>query len=154
MLLAVVRVYQQGRKLSERDLRNAVGVVGDVRIQVVQAQDGRPVRQATCTALTTEGLPALIEAQLTGMIPVSLRLEGFEEVQTTGGVVFYRQGLAVQDAIERCTITEAVRTNYQRIPRPSLRTPRAVVGSLGLSSDKGRVRKRCWERLSAGLAPS
>jgi len=33
MLLSVVRVYQQGGKLTERELRNAAGVVGDVRIQ-------------------------------------------------------------------------------------------------------------------------
>jgi hypothetical protein len=32
MLLSVVRVYQQGRKLSEAELRSAVGVVGDVSI--------------------------------------------------------------------------------------------------------------------------
>jgi len=32
MRLNVVRVYQQGKKLSERELRSAEGVLGDVRI--------------------------------------------------------------------------------------------------------------------------
>jgi hypothetical protein len=53
MLLSVVLVYQQGRKLSEAELRAAVGVVGDVRIQIVQKPDGRSVRQAICMSLTT-----------------------------------------------------------------------------------------------------
>ncbi len=92
MLLCVVRVYQQGRKLSEPELRSAVGVVGDVRIHVVRAQDGRSVRQAICMALATEALPALIEPQLTGMSPLSLGLEGYEEARTPEGIVFYRQG--------------------------------------------------------------
>ena len=35
MLLTVVRVYQQGRKLSEAELRSAEGVVGDVRTHTV-----------------------------------------------------------------------------------------------------------------------
>ena len=35
MLLTVVRVYQQGRKLSEKELRSAEGVVGDVRTHSV-----------------------------------------------------------------------------------------------------------------------
>jgi hypothetical protein len=47
MLLTVVRVYQHGRKLSEAELRAAVGVVGDVRTHVVQI-NGRTVRQAVC----------------------------------------------------------------------------------------------------------
>ena len=51
MRLDVVRVYHQGRKLSEAELRSAEGVVGDVRIHVVQTQDGRSVRQAICMAL-------------------------------------------------------------------------------------------------------
>ena len=58
MLLTAVRVYKQGRKLSEAELRTAMGVVGDVRIHVVQAQNGRSVRQAICMALTTEALPS------------------------------------------------------------------------------------------------
>jgi len=72
MLLTVVRVYKQGRKLSEAELRTAMGVVGDVRIHVVQAQNGRSVRQAICMALTTEALPPLIEPQLTGISPLAL----------------------------------------------------------------------------------
>ena len=87
MLLSVVRVYEQGRSLSERELRNAVGVVGDVRIHVVQTPDGRSVRQAICMDLTTQALPPLIDPQLTGMSPQSLGLER-EEVLTAKGIVF------------------------------------------------------------------
>ena len=36
MLLTVVRVYQQGRKLTERESREAVGVLGDVRSRASQ----------------------------------------------------------------------------------------------------------------------
>jgi hypothetical protein len=92
MLLTVVRVYQQGRKLTEAELRSAEGVVGDVRIHVIQTPDGRAVRQAICMGGSTQSLPALIEPQLTGMSVQSLGLEGFEEAQTASGIVFYRQG--------------------------------------------------------------
>ena len=91
MLLTVVRVYQQGRKLSEAELRAAVGVVGDVRTQVVRI-NGRAIRQAVCMGGSTESLPALIEAQLTGISPLAFGLEGYEEARTPEGIVFYRQG--------------------------------------------------------------
>jgi hypothetical protein len=45
MRLSVVRVYEQGRKLNERELRNAEGVVGDVRIETAQ-EAGRPICSA------------------------------------------------------------------------------------------------------------
>ena len=91
MLLTVVRVYQQGRKLSEAELRAAVGVVGDVRLQTVQI-NGREIRQAVCMGGSTESLPPLIEPQLTEISPLALGLEGYEEVKTPAGIVFYRQG--------------------------------------------------------------
>lgn len=69
MLLTVVRVYQQGRKLSEAELRSAVRVVGDVRSQVVQIEE-RAVRQAVCMDGTKQSLPPLIEPQLTGISPL------------------------------------------------------------------------------------
>jgi hypothetical protein len=37
-------------------------------------------------------LPPLIEPQLTGISPLALGLEGYEEAQTPEGIVFYRQG--------------------------------------------------------------
>jgi len=91
MLLTVVRVYQQGRKLSEAKLRAAVGVVGDVRTQIVQI-NGKAVRQAVCMGGSKESLPPRIEPQLTGISPLALGLEGYEEAQTAEGIVFYRQG--------------------------------------------------------------
>ena len=91
MLLNVVRVYQQGRKLTEAELRAAAGVVGDVRIHTVQV-NGREIRQAVCMGGSKESLPPLIEPQLTGMSPQSLGLEGYEEALTAAGIVFYRQG--------------------------------------------------------------
>ena len=91
MLLTVVRVYRQGRKLSEAELRAAVGVVGDLRTQIVQI-DGRAVRQAVCMGGSKESLPPLIEPELTGISPLALGLEGYEEARTPGGIVFYRQG--------------------------------------------------------------
>jgi hypothetical protein len=91
MLLTVVRVYQQGRKLYESELRRAEGVVGDVWMHVVQNADGRSVRQAVCMG-GKESLPPLIEPQLTGISPLALSLEGYEEVKTPEGIVFYRQG--------------------------------------------------------------
>ena len=66
--------------------------VGDVEIHVVQTPDGRSVRQAVCMGGSEDALPALIEPQLTGMSVQSLGLEGFEEVRTAQGIVFYRQG--------------------------------------------------------------
>jgi len=92
MRLSVVRVYQQGRKLSERELRSAERVAGDVRIHVVQTQDGRSVRQVISMALTTEALPPLFEPQITGISTLALGLEGYEEVKTADGIVHYRQG--------------------------------------------------------------
>ena len=91
MRLSVVRVYQQGRKLSERELRQAEGIVGDVRIHVVQTQDGRSVRQAICMDVTMQALPPLIEPQLAGLSTLALGLE-YEEVKTADGIVHYRQG--------------------------------------------------------------
>ena len=74
MLLTVVRVYQKGRKLSEAELRSAEGVVGDVRIHVVQNADGRSIRQAVCMGGSKESLPPLLEPQLTGISPLALGL--------------------------------------------------------------------------------
>ena len=91
MLLTVVRVYQQGRKLSEAELRSAPGVVGDVRTQVVHI-NGRAIRQAVCMGGSKESLPPLIEPQLTGISPLALGLEGYEEARTPEGMVFYCQG--------------------------------------------------------------
>src|SRR5580765_4865636 len=91
MLLTVVRVYQQGRKLSEAELCAAVGVVGDVRTQIVHV-DGRAIHQAVCVGGSKESLPPLIEPQLTGISTLALGLEGYEEAQTPKGIVFYRQG--------------------------------------------------------------
>jgi hypothetical protein len=39
-----------------------------------------------------ESLPPLIEPQLTGISPLALRLEDYEEARTPEGIVFYRQG--------------------------------------------------------------
>jgi hypothetical protein len=91
MLLTVVGVYQQGCKLSEAELRAAVGVVGDVRTQIVHI-DGKEIRQALCMGGSKESLPPLIEPQLTGISPLALGLEGYEEAQTPEGIVFYCQG--------------------------------------------------------------
>jgi hypothetical protein len=91
MLLTVVRVYQQGRKLSEAELRTAVGIVGDVRIHTEEI-NGRSVRKAVCMGGSYEALPALIEPQLTGISPLALGLEGYEQAKTAEGIVFYRQG--------------------------------------------------------------
>ena len=63
MLLCVVRVYQHGHKLTEAELRAAVGIVGDVRTQIVHI-DGRAIRQAVCMGGSKESLPPLIEPQL------------------------------------------------------------------------------------------
>jgi hypothetical protein len=68
-----------------------VGVIGDVRTQIVQI-DGRAIRQAVCMGGSKESLPPLIEPQLTGMSPQSLGLEGYEELSTASGIVFLRQG--------------------------------------------------------------
>jgi hypothetical protein len=92
MLLSVVRVYQQGRRLSEAELRTAQGVLGDVRLQVERSIEGKSVRKAVCIDGCKEALPPLIEPQLTGMSPLALGLEGYEEAQTADGIVFYREG--------------------------------------------------------------
>ena len=81
MLFTVVRVYQQGRKLSEAELRSAQGVVGDVGTHSVPINGG-----------SKQALPPLIEPRFTGMSKLALGLEGYEEVTTPVGVVFYRQG--------------------------------------------------------------
>ena len=56
MLLNVVRVYDRGRRLSEKDLRSALGVVGDVRTHTVTI-NGKHVNQAVCMGQATENLP-------------------------------------------------------------------------------------------------
>ena len=76
MRFSVVRVYHRGLKLSERELRSAEGVIGDVRIQIVQQPDGRSVREAICIALTTQCLPRLLEPQLVG---ISIQGAGCDE---------------------------------------------------------------------------
>ena len=92
MRLYVVRVYHRGLKLSERELRREEGVLGDVRIQIVQQPDGRSVREAICIALTTQCLPRLLEPQLVGISTQALGLEGYEEIKNADGLVYYRQG--------------------------------------------------------------
>jgi hypothetical protein len=54
--------------------------------------NGKEVHKAVCMGGSTEVLPPLIEPRFTGMSPLALRLEGYEEVQTPAGIVFYRQG--------------------------------------------------------------
>jgi hypothetical protein len=84
MLLTAVRVYQQGQKLTEAELRAAVGVLGDARTLVVQIS-GAAIRQAVRMGQTTASLPPLIEPQLTGISPLALGLEGYEEARTPRG---------------------------------------------------------------------
>jgi hypothetical protein len=91
MLLTVVRVYDRGRKLSEKELRSGEGVVGDVRTHTVVLNE-REVCQAVCMGGSTQALPPLIEPRFTGMSTLALGLEGYEEVRTPAGIVFYRQG--------------------------------------------------------------
>ena len=44
--------------------------------------------QRRCSMAT----PPLIEPQLTGISPLAVGLEGYEEARTPQGIVFYRQG--------------------------------------------------------------
>ena len=91
MLLTDVRVYDHGRKLSEKELRSAPGVVGDVRTHSVLI-NGKEVCQAVCMGGSKPALPPLIEPRFTGMSTLALGLEGYEEARTPAGIVFYRQG--------------------------------------------------------------
>ena len=77
MLLTVVRVYQQGQKLSEAGLLTAEGVVGDVGTQSVQI-NARTVRLAVCIGGSKESMPPLIEPQLTGISPMAVGCESTE----------------------------------------------------------------------------
>jgi hypothetical protein len=63
MLLNVVRVYEHGRKLSEKELRSAEGVTGCVRTHTVTI-NGKDICQAYCMGGSTEILPPLFEPQL------------------------------------------------------------------------------------------
>ena len=78
----------ESSKLSDAELRNAVGVVRDVRTQVVRV-NGRAIWQAICMS-SKERLPPLTEPQLTGISPL-VGLDGYEEEQTPSGVIFYHQ---------------------------------------------------------------
>jgi hypothetical protein len=78
-LLSVVRVYRHGRKLSEKELRSAEGVLGDVCTHTVLI-NGKEVHKAVRMGGSTEVLPPLIEPRFTGMSPLGLGLEGYEEV--------------------------------------------------------------------------
>jgi hypothetical protein len=91
LLFNFAGIRNKGRKLTEKELRAAEGIVGDVRTQTVHI-NGRDVYQAVCMGQTTANLPPLIEPQLTGISPLALGLEGYEEVKTPEGVVCYRQG--------------------------------------------------------------
>jgi hypothetical protein len=91
MLFTVVLVYDKGRKLSEKELRSADGVTGCVRTHTATV-NGKDIYQAVCMGGSTEILPPLFDPQFTGMSPLALGLEGYEEVKTSAGIVFYRQG--------------------------------------------------------------
>jgi hypothetical protein len=91
MLLYVVRLYHQGRRLSEPELRAAQGVQGDVHTHFDRFADGRSLHKAVCLDGSREALPALMEPQLTGISSLSLGLEGYEEARTADGTVFHRQ---------------------------------------------------------------
>lgn len=75
MLFTVVLVYDKGRKLSERELRSADGVVGDVRTHTVLI-NGKEMHQAVCMGGNKESLPPLYEPQFTRMSSLALGLEG------------------------------------------------------------------------------
>ena len=91
MLFYVVRLYHQGRRLPEAELRAAESVHGDVHIHFDRFADGRSVHKAVCLDGAREALPALMEPQLTGISSLSLGLEGYEEARTPEGTVVYRQ---------------------------------------------------------------
>jgi hypothetical protein len=91
MLLYVVRLYHQGRRLSEVELRAAQSVHGDVHIHFDRFADGRSLNKAVCFDGTREALPALMEPQLTGISSLSMGLEGYEEARTADGTLFFRQ---------------------------------------------------------------
>jgi hypothetical protein len=79
----------ESNKLSDAELRNAVGgVVSNVRTQ--RAHQWKGDLGGICLG-SKEPLPPLIEPQLTGISPLGLGLDGYEEGQTPAGVIFYHQ---------------------------------------------------------------
>ena len=94
MIFRVVRCYDHGRRISDKELRHAPGVIGDVRMhQEGQFLSDKPsVHAATCSdGGVNKLLPDLLEPRVTGFSPLAFGLEGFEEHETPHGIVYYRQ---------------------------------------------------------------
>jgi hypothetical protein len=79
-------VHQSGRRLSERELRSAVGVVRSVR----NTRRAGRWKDTAADHLHGPPLSALIEPQLARMSPQSLGLEGYEEMRAASGIVLLR----------------------------------------------------------------
>ena len=127
MLVTAIRVYQQGRELSEAELRAAASVGGDVRTQTVQI-NGKAVLEAACIGGSKNSLLPLIEAQTTGISPLALGLEGYEEARTPEGDRVLPAGLVVQERAE--PLRGQVDSRQLRMALSSLSTlKRNLVGS-------------------------
>jgi hypothetical protein len=85
----VIRMYRDGRRLSDEEMRSATGVVADVRVQTVQ-RGTRVVSDALMTECPNP-YPRLLEPRWAGIAVLALGIEGFEEIVQGVATVYLRQ---------------------------------------------------------------
>ena len=85
----VIRLYQDGRRLSDKEIRTAVGVVADVRMHTVMR--GTRVVSEAVMADCPRPYPLLVEPRLSGVAVLALGIEGFEQIARNGEPIYLRQ---------------------------------------------------------------
>jgi hypothetical protein len=82
-------MYRDGERLSDNEMRSAVGVVGDVRVQEI-LRGARIITEALI-AECPNPYPRLIEPRLAGIATGALGIDGFEEIVRGNVTVYLRQ---------------------------------------------------------------
>jgi hypothetical protein len=85
----VIRMYEDGKRLPDKELLSAIGVVADVRVQAVML--GSRVVTAALMDACPNPYPRLVEPRLAGIAMLALGIEGFEEIVLPGESVYQRQ---------------------------------------------------------------
>jgi hypothetical protein len=85
----VIRMYRDGKRLPDKDLLLAAGVIADVRVQAV-SWAGRVVTAALMDGCRNP-FPRLVEPRLVGIAVLALGIEGFEELVRGDTTLYLRQ---------------------------------------------------------------
>lgn len=85
----VIRLYENGRRLPDNEIRRAVGIVADVRMHTVMR--GTRVVSEAVMADCPHPYPPLTDPRLSGIAVLAVGIEGFEELMRDRQTIYLRQ---------------------------------------------------------------